>query len=63
MYGNRQDRKPGGIQGSGNGISIIAFKFFVTADQQMMIFPIMTVLLVGTCLVLLKMSKKIDAIV
>ena len=46
-----------------NGISIIAFKFFVTADQQMMIFPIMTVLLVGTCLVLLKMSKKIDAIV
>ena len=46
-----------------NGISIIAFKFFVTADQQMMIFPIMTVLLVGTCLMLLKMSKKIDAIV
>lgn len=46
-----------------NGISIIAFKFFVTADQQMMIFPIMMVMLVVTGLVLLKMSKKIDAII
>lgn len=46
-----------------NGISIIAFRFFVTADQQMMIFPIMAVLLVLTSLTLIKMSKKIDAII
>lgn len=46
-----------------NGISIIAFKFFVTADQQMMIFPIMVVLLIVTGLCLIKMSKKIDQIV
>ena len=46
-----------------NGISIIIFKFLTTADQQMMIFPAMAVVLVITACILIMMSKKIDEVI
>ncbi|WP_068496659.1 peptide MFS transporter [Paenibacillus kribbensis] len=44
----------------GNGIALILFNFYQTADQQMNLFPIMTGLLLVTALLIFGFSKNIE---
>lgn len=44
----------------GNGIALVLFNFYQTADQQVNLFPIMTALLVVTALFIFVFSKNIE---
>ncbi|MNR63213.1 hypothetical protein D3C85_1854470 [compost metagenome] len=44
----------------GNGIALILFTFYQTADEQVNLFPIMTGLLFMTALLIFLFSKNIE---
>jgi proton-dependent oligopeptide transporter, POT family len=44
----------------GNGIALILFNFFQTANQQVYLFPILSILLISTALLIFIFSKNIE---